>query len=189
MKRLTTKPVLLATENCGQAILHVKGLTILTIVKKTTSCLKNCQNGSLPKWSRIVVDELDSSGSYPVFTCFTEFLSKEARIACNPIASPLMINFKPVDDRIPKIAKTFNTKTQTKCFTQEGKETNSSKPKWLCFVCKNKAHGITRYPAFADKSVEDKKAFVHENRLCVGCFRKGHRTKDCKRCRDQNLML
>lgn len=127
------------------------------------------------------MDELDTSGRYPDFVCFTEFLSREARIACNPIASPLLINFKLVDDRIPKRAKAFNTNTQTKSFAQERQEANSHRPKWPCFVCKSEAHGITRCPTFTVKSVEDKRAFIHENWLCFGCLRKGHMTKDCKR--------
>lgn len=104
--------------------------------------LKKLPEWIIREWSRVVVDELDASGSYPDFACFTEFLSREARIACNPIASPLMINFKTIDDRIPKRAKAFNTNTQTKSFTQERQEAFSSKPKWPCFVCKSETHGI-----------------------------------------------
>ncbi len=133
------------------------------------------------KWSRIVVEELDTSGSYPDLACFTKFLSKEARIACNPIASPLLMNFRATDERSPKRAKALNTNIQTKSFAQEKQETNGSKPKSPCSVCKSEAHNITKCPTFAAKSGEDKKAFICENRLCFGSLRKGHMTKDCKR--------
>ncbi len=168
-------------QSCTEAIPHVKGLAILNDCEENHKLLKKLPEWIVRKWSRIVVDELDTSGSCPDFACFTEFLSREAQIACNPIASPLLINFKPVDDRIPKRAKAFNTNTQSKSFAQEKQETNSCKPKSPCFVCKSEAHGITRCPTFAAKSVEDKKAFIYENRLCFGCLRKGHMTKDCKR--------
>ncbi|XP_054600468.2 uncharacterized protein [Nothobranchius furzeri] len=167
-------------QSCTEATPYVKGLAILNDCEENHKLLKKLPEWIIRKWSRIAVDELDTSGNYPDLACFTEFLSKEARIACNPITSPLLINFKPVDDRIPKRVKAFNTNIQLKSFAQEKQETNSSKPKSPCSVCKSEAHGITQCPTFTAKSVEDKKAFIHENRLCFGCLRKGHMTKDCK---------
>lgn len=168
-------------QSCTEAIPHVSGLAILNDCEENQKLLKKLPEWIVRKWSRIVVDELDTSGNYPNFACFAEFLKREARIACNPITSPLLTNFKHVDDRIPKRAKAFNTNTQPKGFTQERQEATNSKPKWPCFVCKSEAHGITRCPTFAVKSIKDRKTFIHENRLCFGCLRKGHMTKDCKR--------
>ncbi|XP_039463550.1 uncharacterized protein LOC120436748 isoform X2 [Oreochromis aureus] len=159
-------------KGCSEAIPHVKGLAILNDCEENHKLLKKLPEWIVRKWSRTVVDELDESGTYPNLACFTDFLSREARIACNPIASPLLMNFKPVDDRIPKRAKVFNTNMQPKSSAQEKRDTNISKPKSPCSVCKNETHGISKCPIFAAKSVEDKKAFIHENRLCFGCLRK-----------------
>ncbi|CAI5683011.1 unnamed protein product [Oreochromis niloticus] len=174
-------------KGCSEAIPHVKGLAILNDCEENHKLLKKLPEWIVRKWSRIVVDELDQSGTYPDLACFTDFLNREARIACNPIASPLLMNFKPVDDRIPKRAKVFNTNMQPKSSTQEKQDTNISKPKSPCSVCRNETHGISKCPIFAAKSVEDKKAFIHENRLCFGCLRKGHITKDCKRRHTCNI--
>ncbi|KAL6471732.1 hypothetical protein MHYP_G00203820 [Metynnis hypsauchen] len=168
-------------QSCTEAIPHVKGLAILNDCEENHKLLRKLPEWIVRKWSRIVVDELDTSGNYPDLACFTEFLSREARIACKPIASPLVINFKPVDDRSPKRAKAFNTSIQPNSLPKEKQETNNSKPKLPCSVCKSETHGITRCPTFTAKSVEDKRAFIHENRLCFGCLRKGHMIKDCKR--------
>ncbi|XP_051281790.1 uncharacterized protein LOC127377717 [Dicentrarchus labrax] len=174
-------------QGCTEAIPHVKGLAILNDCEENHKLFKKLPEWIVRKWSRIVVEELDTSGSYPDLACFTKFLSKEARIACNPIASPLLINFKATDERSPKRAKVLNTNTQTKSFAQEKQETNGSKPKSPCSGCKSEAHNITKCPTFAAKSGEDKKAFIHENRLCFGCLRKGHITKDCKRRHTCNI--
>ncbi|XP_023197668.1 uncharacterized protein LOC111610010 [Xiphophorus maculatus] len=172
---------------CKEAIPHVKGLAILSDCEENHKLLKKLPEWIVRKWSRIVVDELDESGDYPDFKCFTEFLSKEAKIACNPIASPLIGNFKFADDRTQKRAKTFNTNAQQKSFSHGIQDTNDCKAKSSCYVCKSEAHGITRCPAFASKSVEDKRTFIHENRLCFGCLRKGHVTKECKRRHTCNI--
>lgn len=174
-------------QGCTEAIPHVKGLAILNDCEENHKLLKKLPEWVVRKWSRIVVEELDSSGSYPDLACFTKFLSKEARIACNPIASPLLMNFKATDERSPRRAKALNTNTQTKSFTQEKQETNSSKPKPPCSVCKSEAYNIIKCPTFAAKSGEDKKAFICENRLSFGCLRKGHMTKDCKRRHTCNM--
>ncbi|XP_065108476.1 uncharacterized protein [Paramisgurnus dabryanus] len=174
-------------QGCTEAIPYVKGLAILNDCEENHKLLKKLPEWIVRKWSRIIVEELDTSGSYPDLACFTRFLSKEARIACNPIASPLLINFKAKDDKSPKRAKAFNTNTQTKSFAPEKQETNGSKPKPPCSVCKSEAHYITQCPAFAAKSSEDKKVFIHENRLCFGCLRKGHMTKDCKKRHTCNI--
>ncbi|XP_039907300.1 uncharacterized protein LOC120746094 [Simochromis diagramma] len=174
-------------KGCSEAIPHVKGLAILNDCEENHKLLKKLPEWIVRKWSQIVVDELDESGTYPNLACFTDFLSREARIACNPIASPLLMNFKPVDDRIPKRAKVFNTNMQPKSSAQEKQDTNISKPKSPCPVCKSETHGISKCPIFTAKSVEDKRAFIHENRLCFGCLRKGHITKDCKRRHTCNI--
>ena len=147
-------------QSCTDAVPYVRGLAILNDCEENHKLLKKLPEW-IVRWSGIVVDELDTSGIYPDLACFTVFLSREARIACNPIASPLLIHFKPVVDRIPRRAKAFNTNTQPKSFAQEKQEANSNKPKSPCFVCKSESHGITKCPTFTAKSVEDKKAFIH----------------------------
>ncbi|XP_057716613.1 uncharacterized protein LOC130931672 [Corythoichthys intestinalis] len=168
-------------QSCVEAMPHVSGLAILNDCEENQRLLKKLPEWIVRKWSRIVVDELDTTGNFPDFACFTEFLSKEARISCNPITSQLLTNFRTIDDRNLKRAKAFNTNTQPRDLAHESQVAISSKPKWPCFVCKNETHVITKCPTFAAKSIEDKRAFIHENRLCFGCLRKGHMTKDCKR--------
>lgn len=174
-------------QGCNEAIPHVKGLAILNDCEENHKLLKKLPEWIVRKWSRIVVEELDTSGSYPNLACFTKFLNKEARIACNPIASPWLINFRATDERSSKRAKALNTNAQTKSFAQEKHEPNGSKLNSPCSVCKSETHNITKCPTFAAKSGEDKKAFIWENRLCFGCLRKGHMTKDCRRRHTCNI--
>lgn len=106
-------------QGCTEAIPHVKGLSILNDCEENHKLLKKLPEWIVRKWSRIVVEELDTYGSYPDLSCFTRFLSKEARIACNPIASPTLMNFKTTDERPPKRAKALSTNIQTNSFAQE----------------------------------------------------------------------
>ncbi|XP_030597267.1 uncharacterized protein LOC115788399 isoform X1 [Archocentrus centrarchus] len=172
-------------QGCTEAISHIKGLAILNDCEENHKLLKKLPEWIVRKWSPIVVDALDTSGSYPDLACFTKFLNREARIACNPIASPFSMDFKHTDERSSKRAKALNT--NAKSSTPEKQDTNYSKVKVPCCVCKNETHGIAKCPTFTAKSIEDKKAFILETRLCFGCLRKGHITKDCKRRHTCNI--
>ena len=39
------------------------------------------------RWSRIVQDVKDSTGMYPAFDKFSDFIEREAKLACNPVTS------------------------------------------------------------------------------------------------------
>lgn len=168
-------------QGCVEAIPHVKGLAILNDSEENHKLLKKLPEWIVRKWNRIVVEELDTSGDYPSFKCFTEFLQKEAKIACNPITSVLFVNQKNTDERFPKRAKALSTKVQVKDLSSKRPETYSSKPKTSCLFCKDEKHHIAQCSTFAGKTIEEKKAFIHETHLCFGCLRKGHMSKDCRR--------
>ena len=126
-----------------------------------------------------MVEELDKSGNYPAFKCFSTFLNKEVRIACNPIVSPFLLNFKR-EDRTPKRAKAFTTSAQTNSFPQVRQEVSDYR-RPPCPVCQEETHGIATCFIFAAKAMDEKKRFIKETHLCFGCLRKGHASKDCKR--------
>lgn len=167
-------------QGCVEAIPHVKGLTILNDCEENHKLLKKLPEWIVRKWNRIIVEELDTSGDYPSFKCFVEFMQKETRIACNPITSPLFMNLKDFDERFSRRAKALSTKAEVKDFASKRFET-TSKSKMSCFVCKDEKHSIAQCPAFAKRTIEDKKTFIQENHLCFGCLRKGHIVRDCKR--------
>ncbi|XP_040191273.1 uncharacterized protein LOC120924392 [Rana temporaria] len=167
-------------QGCVEAIPHVKGLAILNDCEENHKLLKKLPEWIVRRWGRIAVDELDKSQEYPTFARFTEFLQREAKIACNPIASPFLLSTKTTDERIPKRAKALNTSTQMKPSTFNVPNISASRPKPPCLVCKDETHGVAKCLTFAAKTIDEKRAFIHENHLCFGCLRKGHTTKDCK---------
>lgn len=101
-------------KGCAEAMPHVKGLAILNDCGENHKLLKKLPDWIVRKWSRIVVEELDKSGEYPAFKHFTEFVLKEACIACNPIASPFFLNSRTPDEKPSKRAKAFSTSAQSK---------------------------------------------------------------------------
>ena len=163
------------------AMPHVKGLAILNDSEENHKLLKKLPDWIVRKWSRVVVGELDKSGEYPSFDHFTEFVQKEARVACNPIASPFLFSARLSDDKFPKRAKSLSTNAQAKNYASKTSENLSvSKSRLPCLVCKEEFHGIAKCPLFDSKSMGDKRSFTHQNHICFGCLRKGHVSKECR---------
>lgn len=134
-------------KGCAEAMPHVKGLAILNDSEENHKLLKKLPDWAVRKWSRIVGEELDTSGEYPTFECFAKFVRKEARIACNPTTAPFLLNSGPLDEKLTKRAKAFSTSAQRKHHTYKTVESLPvSKPKLPCLVCKDELHGIAKYP-------------------------------------------
>lgn len=168
-------------KGCAEAMPYVTGLAILNDCEENHKLLRKLPDWIVCQWSRNAIDELDASSDCPSFSHFTEFIQKEAQIACNPIASPFLLNPKAVDDRLPKKAVTLNMNIQFSNSFAGMHRATSFKPKPACPVCKDEFHGIAKCPTFAGKPIEDKKAFIRENQPCFGCLWKGHVAKDCKK--------
>lgn len=164
-------------QSCAEAIPQVKGLEILNDCEENHKLLRKLPEWIVQRWSRIVVEELDKSQDYPNFARFTKFIQNEAKVVCNPVASPFLINERASEERHVKRAKALSTTIQPK---SPPIPVSTSRPKPPCLFCKEESHGIAKCPAFAAKTSDDKKVFIQENCLCFGCLRRGHVTKECR---------
>ncbi|XP_061630981.1 uncharacterized protein LOC133478666 [Phyllopteryx taeniolatus] len=161
-------------KSCSGAVKHGEELDFLNSCEENFKLLEKMPQWITQKWSQIVVDELETSGEYPDFACFTEFLKTESQTLCSHIASPPIMTNKSWDHRSLKQKRsTLPTNTTPQLV--------SSSKMMFCLFCKKEGHDITRCPIFAAKTLECKKTFIHANRLCFGCLKKGHFIKECKR--------
>ena len=121
-------------QSCVEAMPHVKGLSILNDCEENHKILKKLPDWLVRGWSRVVARELDESGDYPSLSCFANYLQTEARIVCNPMASPFLVNHRHTDEKIPRRITSFHTSAQS----------NGSQSRSLltCPICNQEAHGI-----------------------------------------------
>jgi len=118
---------------------------------------------------RIAAKARTSSGRYPPFSEFADFLAEEARIACDPNTSLVAYQCVPeVDARMQK------RKFGANVFLA-GTQANDK----LCKFCQRKGHTLHECWAFSSKNGEEKRTFIQESRLCFGCLEKGHIAKQC----------
>ncbi|KAM3872149.1 dynein regulatory complex subunit 4-like [Diretmus argenteus] len=95
---------------------HVKGLQILNDCEENQKMLVKLPEWITSRWNRHVTEKLDQAKDYPSFKEFASFISKEARIACNPVSSLYALKAaeekQTRETKRPK-ANTFATNVQT----------------------------------------------------------------------------
>ncbi|KAK7884095.1 hypothetical protein WMY93_027218 [Mugilogobius chulae] len=66
---------------------HIQGLQVLNDCEENQKLLTKLPDWITSRWNRYVTEQLDKGKDYPSFYEFASFISKEARIACNPVSS------------------------------------------------------------------------------------------------------
>ena len=151
--------------------------------------------------SRIVHDVKDSTGMYPAFDKFSDFIEREAKLTCKPVTSfqaqvqEPTAGYNKKGTRKEKTKQTFPPKTIIK---DGSKKENTSKgqldtksqqdikspgegqklerKRRTCFMC-NEDHHINNCPKFLKESLEGRRKYASSNKLCYGCLNSNHRAK------------
>lgn len=170
---------------CKDAMTQIPNLSVLNDCTENQKLLSKLPDWASVRWNRIVTDKLESSDEYPSFNQFVAFVAKEAKVACNPISSIYAINDN--DRKMPREpkagsnkVKVFATSTSAHTKTQTATPTEN-KVAYLCVFCEKVGHHIVKCDKFTSLSIDSKRAFVRDTKLCYGCLRKGHVNKDCQR--------
>ena len=135
------------------------------------------------RWNRKVTEHLDERQSYPNFAEFVKFLQKEARIACNPITSLGVlkeISGLRSKGANPRVTKTTALSTSIENPGSEAQKETKTPDSRVCLYCQQ-THFIINCNLFEKCSQEEKRLFVMKNKLCFGCLRVGHHSKDCQK--------
>ncbi|XP_048041384.1 uncharacterized protein LOC125265300 [Megalobrama amblycephala] len=178
-------------QSCSDAMPHIKGLQVLNDREENRRILTKLPNWVTSRWNRYVTEQLDQDKDYPSFSEFASFVSKEARIACNPVSS--LHALKMFEEKPPKEIKHSKANTlattaealDAACATAqssniiESKITLGSTNSVKCMYC-DESHFIHKCQKLMERTAEEKRKFVLENKLCFACLRKGHGSKDCR---------
>jgi hypothetical protein len=73
--------------SCEAAMVHIKALEILNDCNENRRILSKLPDWLIAGWNRKVVDEEEDKNQFPSFSQFVKFLTREVKIACNPVTS------------------------------------------------------------------------------------------------------
>ena len=175
-------------KSCRAASQHVAGLQVLDNCHENQRILTRLPDWLTARWNRLVFFKVRSDEIYPSFSTFVDFVSEEAQIACNPICSLQALKgventshtehmSTPAREGRHNRASALATTTLEKSGKPVQKMKDEQK---TCCLCNRGGHLIDSCFTFSRKSMQDKRKFVMENRLCFGCLKEGHRSKECR---------
>ena len=169
-------------KGCESAMSHVKGLEILNDCHENQKILCKLPDWLTSRWNRKVVEIEEFSGGFPNFNQFVDFITKEAKIACNPVTSLQALKNSDSTSVQPRTAsRTNKANTMTIGTSEQSVNNRNDFKKLFCVLCKKEGHNLHKCKIFSGKTLTEKQQFVQQNNLCFGCLKKGHRSKDCRR--------
>lgn len=172
---------------CLQATPQVKGSEILSDSEENQLLLQKVPKWLESRWNRQVSEALMNGSDFPTFADFTQFVSKEAEMACNPVTSIHAV--RPSDwaheKRIAKEIKgkratVFSGQTLAKSNNKQTQINGKLRPPRPCTLCKNNNHQLHNCSEFMKGSLDDRRVYVKDYWLCYGCLKPGHSAKQCR---------
>lgn len=169
---------------CQNAVPHVKGLNMLNDCEENQKLTQKLPDWAASRWNRKVTETLNSSQDFPSFQVFTAFLSMEADIVCNPITSfNALHSSEPATEKRNlrdikgKRASVLSTLTVTDMENKGPIKGGIRPPCMFCWETKHQLHACSE---FMTKSLDERRQYVKEKKLCYGCMKSGHSAKDCR---------
>lgn len=182
--------------SCKNVMPHVQGLKVLDDCEENQKLLMKLPDWATTRWNRHVTKELDRGNPYPGFEAFSDFIAEEARIACNPISSlhalkggdenpgrekrRLKVNTLATSAKVSQRANRTDSQDKDSSASDGDKGSKESKRQIECSCCKER-HFIYKCDKFTAMSQEEKKRFILDNKMCYGCLRVGHVSKECRK--------
>ncbi len=161
------------------AMPYVQGLQTLNDCVENQRIALKLPDWLSSRWNREATIYQDGHKMFPDFRYFVRFLNMEARIACNPITSFYAV--KSTDqERLKPTEREQSRYQRNQNFSAKTFTTNTSeKTSITCMFCKKKGHTLHRCLKIREKPVEERVKFVQLEKLCFGCLRIGHNSRDC----------
>ena len=177
-------------KQCLSAMQTITSLHILNDNQENRKMLTKIPDWLVNRWNRLVAQRKEQTAEFPPFKDFVEFVAKEAKIACDPVTSPMSLKGsssaehekghrvqQPHDHR-----KTHGGRALL-ADVAENRESGHSPSEAIgslyCVLCKGK-HDLDTCKSFLSKSLPDRKTFLKEKSLCFGCLRSGHVSRRCR---------
>jgi hypothetical protein len=124
-----------------------------------------------------------NSDIYPPFKMFVDFIHKQARVACNPLVERSTDNIGPPNtSKMVKRKENSASAFASMASTDNAQTTSTSVTGFVpkCLKC-GQYHYLDTCPSFKQLTLLQSVEFVKTQGLCLGCFRKGHLKKSCRK--------
>ncbi len=168
--------------SCKDAMPHVKGLEILNDCEENRKLVSKLPDWAAARWNRQVTQTLSATQDFPTFQEFSHFMSIEAEVACNPVTSFHALHDSEANKEKHnlKVSKNKASVFHTKIVTQHENPKPTEKITKPCLFCQGSEHQVHDCSKFFARSLEERRQFIRDTKLCYGCLKLGHSARDCR---------
>ena len=160
--------------SCEAAMSQIKGLNVLNDCNENQKLLTKLPDWLTSRWNRKVMEVEEKSQTFPTFSQFVAFLTREAKIACNPVTS--LHALKPSEGEKTRAQRNRSPGRKALAINSDEKSVPAS-----CIFCAKANHSLDNCRRFMEREFSERHKFIQENKLCFGCLIPGHRSKECER--------
>ncbi|XP_034029333.1 uncharacterized protein LOC117513104 [Thalassophryne amazonica] len=153
--------------SCNAAMSQIKGLEVLNDCNENQKMLAKLPDWLTSSWNRKVTELQEQSYIFPSFSHFVEFISHEGKIAS-------LYALKPNESDRSKMPRNRSHGAKVMAVNSNERSTNPS-----CIYCEKAGHSLHRCFKFMNENIGERLKFIQEKKLCFGCLKSGHRSKDC----------
>ena len=147
---------------CASMMQNMTSLNQLNSLKEIRDIVKKLPYDMRKKF-RDYAGQILESGKTVDFDILVKFVQKQSRL----LQIPLLGDIKDFSRKEKPVEK--------KVFS-----TSVSDEKTKCPCCGKNNHNLDRCVFFNKKTIKDKEDFVRKNKLCFGCLKSNHMSKECK---------
>ncbi|KAL7874936.1 hypothetical protein SRHO_G00059060 [Serrasalmus rhombeus] len=166
---------------CQAAMSHIKSLEVLNDCSENQRILSKLPDWLTARWNRKVMEFEEEPQDFPSFHTFVEFVSREAKIACNPMTSLHALKSGDAERAKPSKVRNVGAKVLASASEEkpdvEGQRGNAKG----CMFCEKTNHGIQTCRKLIEKPIKERVKYVQTKKLCFACLRPGHHSKSCEK--------
>ncbi|KAL7857336.1 hypothetical protein SRHO_G00162350 [Serrasalmus rhombeus] len=166
---------------CQAAMSHIKSLEVLNDCSENQRILSKLPDWLTARWNRKVMEFEEETQDFPSFHTFVEFVSREAKIACNPMTSLHALKSGDAERAKPSKVRNVGAKVLASASEEkpdvEGQRGNAMG----CMFCEKTNHGIQTCRKLIEKPIKERVKYVQTKKLCFACLRPGHHSKSCEK--------
>ncbi|KAL4008603.1 hypothetical protein ACER0C_002455 [Sarotherodon galilaeus] len=153
--------------SCEAAMPHIKTLEVLNDCMEIQKLLLKLPDWLTTRWNRAAMKIRKTlNGEYPSFHMFTDFVSTEADLACDPIAS--MQALKGLEISKPKHSRSQVIRAKTLTTTSSHLTNSSHMNPVTCLYCKRNGHTLDKCFKFTEKSGSYQVCTSRKAVICIG---------------------
>ena len=181
---------LVLCEQAMKTLKYMEGLNSEDTLRRITSKLPNNMGA---KWCRFANKTLKSEERLATFHDVVKFVTQEAALATDPVFSPEALK-EARKNEFTSSSTSDNNNNRNTTWRNNGRRDKSASsfstsatphkdqppPCSSCPFCNSQQHDLEKCSSFKKKTVQERRAFVQEARICFGCLCYGHMSRRCR---------